>query len=79
VGRTTWIGPHEETLPLVIDDAFVGLDASDLFGVLDLVARLSARTQIVLLSSDATIARWARREAVDGPVTLLEADPAPVR
>jgi hypothetical protein len=79
VGRTTWIGPQEETLPLVIDDAFVGLEASELFEVLDLVARLSARTQIVLLSSDATIARWARREALDGPVTLLEADPAPVR
>jgi hypothetical protein len=79
IGRTTWIGPDEEALPLVIDDAFIELDPGELFKLLDMIVRLSVRTQIVLLTSDATVARWARREAEDGVISLFEADAAPVR
>ena len=44
------------------------------FKLLDMVVRLSDRTQIVLLTSDPTIARWARREAAHDAVALFEAD-----
>jgi len=79
IARTTFVGDAEEALPLVIDDALVDIDPSELFKVLDLVVRLSSRTQIVLLTSDVTIARWARREAAHGIVTLLETDGAAIR
>jgi hypothetical protein len=79
IGRTTWIGPDEEALPLVIDDAFVELDPGELFKMLDMIVRLSVRTQIVLLTSDVTVARWARREAEHGVISLFEADTAPLR
>ena len=60
-------------------EALVDVEPSELFKLLDLVVRLSNRTQIVLLTSDATIAKWARREASHGIVTLLETDGAAVR
>jgi tetratricopeptide (TPR) repeat protein len=78
IARTTWVGPNEESLPLIIDDALVAVEPSELFKVLDLVVRLSTRTQIVVLTSDATIAKWARREAAHGVVTLFETDGAAV-
>ncbi|WP_426573522.1 hypothetical protein [Aquihabitans sp. McL0605] len=76
IARTTWIGPNEEALPLIIDDALVGVDPSELFKLLDMVVRLSTRTQVVLLTSDATIAKWARREAENGIITVFETDGA---
>ena len=79
IARTTFLGETEEALPLIIDDALVDVGAGELFKLLDLIVRLSSRTQIVLLTSDATIAKWARREAAHGIVTLLETDGAAVR
>jgi hypothetical protein len=55
MARTTWIGPSEEALPLIIDDALVGVEPSELFKLLDMVVRLSTRTQIVLSS---TVTPW---------------------
>ncbi|MFN8017630.1 MAG: hypothetical protein U0P45_05860 [Acidimicrobiales bacterium] len=78
IGRTTWLGDQEECLPLLVDDAFAEMEPGELFKLLDMIVRLSSRTQVVLLTSDATIARWARREAEHGTITLLEADAAPV-
>ena len=79
IARTTWVGESEEALPLIIDDAFVDVEPSELFKLLDLIVRLSSRTQIVLLTSDATIAKWARREAAHGIISLLETDGAAIR
>ena len=78
IARTTWIGPNEEALPLIIDDALVDVEPGELFKLLDMVVRLSSRTQIVLLTSDATIAKWARREAAHGIITLFETDGAAI-
>lgn len=78
IARTTWIGPNEEALPLIIDDALLGVEPGELFKLLDMVVRLSSRTQVVLLTSDITIAKWARREAAHGVITLLESDGAAV-
>lgn len=79
IARTTFVGEAEEALPLIIDDALVDVEPSELFKLLALIVRLSARTQIVLLTSDVTIAKWARLEAAHGIVTLLETDGAAVR
>lgn len=79
IARTTFVGGAEEALPLIIDDALVDVEPSELFKLLSLIVRLSSRTQIVLLTSDATIAKWARREAAHGIVTLLETDGAAIR
>jgi hypothetical protein len=78
IARTTWIGPNEETLPLIIDDAFTEVEPDELFKLLDMVVRLSTSTQIVLLSGDPTIDRWARREAAHGIVHLFESDGASI-
>lgn len=74
IARTGWLGGQEETLPLLIDDALADVAPSELFDLLDMVVRLSDRTQIVLLSSDPTIAKWARREAAHGIISVFEAD-----
>jgi hypothetical protein len=79
IARTTWVGPDEEALPLIIDDALIDVEPGELFKMLELIVRLSSRTQIVLLTSDATIAKWARREAANGVITLLESDGAAAR
>jgi uncharacterized protein YhaN len=78
IARTTWVGDSEEALPLIIDDALIDVEPSELFKLLDLIVRLSSRTQIVLLTSDTTIAKWARRETAHGIITLLETDGAAV-
>jgi hypothetical protein len=78
IARTTWIGPNEETLPLVIDDALVDVEPEELFKLLEMVVRLSSTTQIVLLSGDPTIDLWARREAAHGVVHLFESDGASI-
>ncbi|MCB0959857.1 MAG: hypothetical protein KDB04_10075 [Acidimicrobiales bacterium] len=79
IARTTWIGPNEEALPIVIDDPFADVDPEELFKLLDMLVRLSSSTQIVLLTTDPTIAKWARREAAEGVVTVLESHGAEVR
>jgi hypothetical protein len=45
--------------------------------LLDLVVRLSAHVQVVLLSDDPVVARWARDRARGPAVTLYEALPEP--
>ena len=77
VARTTWIGEQEESIPVLIDDAFGELTADERRGVLELLARLAARTQVVILSQDPVIIRWARQHASDGSITVLEADFVP--
>ena len=49
--------PDEEALPLIVGDAFTELETGEMLKLLEMVVRLSVRTQVVLLTSDATIAR----------------------
>jgi hypothetical protein len=58
--------------PLVLDEALGGLAPDDLLDLLDLLVRVSERTQIVVLTGDAAIATWARYRAAGGDVLLLE-------
>ena len=49
------------SVPLVIDDALLGLDADALGAVLDKVDELADTVQVIYLSDDAAVADWAAR------------------
>ena len=62
---------------MIVDEAFTVLPQVDRVGALDLLKRLSARTQVLILSNDPVVAGWARRNSDDGEVTLFEAAAKP--
>ncbi|MGB3054673.1 MAG: hypothetical protein WBB52_07475 [Acidimicrobiales bacterium] len=78
--RTAVIDGTEESMPLLIDDAFAPLDLPEKTDVLDHLIRLSHLTQVVILSDDPVVTRWARARVAHEPVTLyeLESSAAPV-
>lgn len=67
-------GPHEDPVPVVLDEVLHRVPAERKWDLLDLIHRLSERHQVVYLSDDPFVAAWARQRP-DGAVTLLE--PAP--
>ncbi|MEO6627912.1 MAG: hypothetical protein ABIP03_05020 [Aquihabitans sp.] len=75
LGRTTKIGGHDETVPVLIDDAFARLEEAEKGSLLDLLVELSEHTQIILLSDDPVVASWARSRVGQVPVTLFEVEP----
>lgn len=77
LGRTTWVGDHDESVPVFVDDALVSVPTAERMDLLDLVIRLSDHVQVVLLSEDPVVARWARDRSTRGGVTLYEAQPEP--
>ncbi len=66
------IGPAGESLPLVLDDALIGLDADMKASLLELLVNASDAQQIVFLTEDAEVAEWARVEAITGDLAILE-------
>ncbi|QXC61202.1 hypothetical protein KSP35_23310 [Aquihabitans sp. G128] len=74
LGRTTWIGDHEETVPVVLDDALTSLPVAEQLEQLDLLVRLAEHTQVVLLSADPVVSRWARDRSTHAAVTLYETE-----
>ncbi|HEX7132946.1 MAG TPA: hypothetical protein VF228_10235 [Iamia sp.] len=74
LGRIALLRPEGVTAiaPLVLDEALVGLAPDDLLDLLDLLVRVSERTQIVVLTGDPAIATWARYRAARGDVRLIE-------
>ena len=53
-------------MPLVIDDPLDGLAWSEKAPVLELLGRLSAHHQLVLVTADEEVLSWARLEAMAG-------------
>ncbi len=49
------------SVPMVIDDAFLGLDADETRSLLGKLERMSESVQIIYLSDDPTVIEWARR------------------
>ncbi|MDQ3293813.1 MAG: hypothetical protein M3527_05105, partial [Actinomycetota bacterium] len=72
LARATTAGPHGEPVPVVLDDPFVHVAAERKWELMDMVARLAERTQLVYLTDDAFIGAWARRRTATGTITLLE-------
>ena len=74
LGRTTFLGDHEESVPVFIDDAFRKVADGERMDLLDLLIRLSRNVQVVLLSDDPVVNRWARNRSTHTDVVLYEAD-----
>lgn len=67
--------PSGEKVPLLLDDPFPNVRADLKWDLLDMVNRLSAECQIVLLTQDPDLPKWARARASSGGVMLLEPRP----
>jgi hypothetical protein len=63
--------PQRDPLPLVLDEPFLRIRGERKAELLDFVARLSERTQLVYLTDDADVLQWARPRAGNG-LLLLE-------
>ena len=63
------------------DDPFTRLPVAERMDVLDLVVRLAGHVQVVLLTADPVVARWAQDRSRNADVVLYEVqrDPAPAR
>jgi len=69
------IGPADESLPLILDDALNGLDTALKAPLLELLVRSSESQQIVFMTEDIDVTEWARLEAMTGAVAILEPSP----
>jgi hypothetical protein len=69
------VGPPAESVPLIMDDPLLGIEAGVKQWVLELVGRSAGSPQVVFLTSDPDVAAWARVEAIAGHLSVLE--PAP--
>ena len=69
------VGPTGESMPLILDDPLVGVEAGVKQWILELVGRSAGSPQVIYLTSDPEVAAWARLEAMAGHLSVLE--PAP--
>lgn len=70
--RLRAIGRGGESMPLIIDDPFLGVPTETRAALLELLARSAGSPQLVLLTDQTDVADWARVEALTGEVTLVE-------
>ena len=70
--RAGHAGPFDESVPVILDEAFVRIAAERKWELLDMLRRLAEKTQLIYLSDDPFVGAWARRRAAAGLVTLLE-------
>jgi hypothetical protein len=71
-------GTHDETVPLIVDDALLRLGSEAKWGVLDMLERCAAQVQLVYLTDDAEVVTWARRRVGADALSLLEPAAEPV-
>lgn len=69
------VGPAKESLPLVLDDPFTGLERSMKPSLLELLSRSSGSPQVIFLTDDEDVASWARLEALTGDLAIIEPTP----
>lgn len=77
LGRTTHAADHEEPVPIIVDEALVSIPVAERMDLLDLIVKLAERVQVIVLTEDPVVARWARDRAARAKVTLFEADLEP--
>lgn len=69
------VGPAGESLPLILDDPLMDVDAGVKQWILELIGRSAGSPQVVYLTADPEVAAWARLESMTGNLAVLE--PAP--
>ena len=69
------VGSPGESVPLIMDDPLVGIDAGVKQWILELIGRSAGSPQVIYLTADPDVAAWARLEAMAGHLAVLE--PAP--
>ena len=62
---------------MLLDDAFRDVPAVQRLDLLDQLGRASVDTQVIVLSDDEVVTRWARDRSSRDNVTLYEAGPEP--
>jgi hypothetical protein len=70
------LGPEGESLPLLLDDPLLALDASVKPALLELLSRSAGSPQVLFLTNDPDVLTWARLEALTGEIGILEAAPS---
>jgi uncharacterized protein YhaN len=63
---------HDETIPLLVDEALLRLDSEVKWSMLDMLERCSAQVQMVYLTDDPEVVTWARRRVGADALSLLE-------
>ncbi len=76
LARATALRPDglDCAVPLLLDDPLVQLDPTSHHDLLDVLARVAQRTQVVLLTEDRVVTTWARHRADRGEVRLVDLD-----
>lgn len=59
----THVAGSDETLPVIFDDPLVSVPVEQRCDLLDLLLRTSDRVQVIYLTEDAVVLRWARSQA----------------
>jgi hypothetical protein len=62
----------DETLPLVVDDPFSGLEPTMKPMLLEMLSASAGSPQLVVLTADEDVTSWARVEALTGEVAVVE-------
>ncbi len=75
--RNATVGPNGEPVPAILDDPFRDLPVAEHLAMLDHLVTVSEHLQIVLLSADPLVTRWAKDRAAHGTVELFEAETSP--
>jgi hypothetical protein len=71
------VGPSGESLPLILDEAFVGVEPDLKEWLLELVGRTAGSPQVIYLTDDPQVAVWARLEAISGNLSFIAPAPEP--
>lgn len=75
--REISFGEGSETLPLIVDDTFAAAPLPLRVDLLDALVEIAEHTQVIMLTDDPTVSRWARQRAGRPAMTLYESEPAP--
>ena len=74
--RPTWPTSTDDPLPAVLNDPFGAAPTALRGQLLDALLEVAQVTQLILLTDDARVTRWARAEAANGRLSLIEPSPA---
>jgi hypothetical protein len=65
-------GSHDETIPLLVDEALMRLRSEVKWALLDMIERCSNQVQMIYLTDDPEVVQWARRRVGVDALSLLE-------